>query len=59
MLNLIVKQEEVARYLAEKMNLPEKIIRDAAEQQQVVQQMAQLQQMQGGQGGLGADTQQT
>ena len=61
-LNLIVKQEEVARYLAEKMNLPEKIIRDAAEQQQVIQQMQQLQQMQqmqGGQGGLGADTEQT
>lgn len=60
-LNLIVKQEEVARYLAEKMNLPEKLIRDSAEQQQVVQQMQQLQQMQsqGGQGGLGEDTQQT
>ncbi len=60
-LNLIVKQEEVARYLAEKMNLPEKLIRDSAEQQQVVQQMQQLQQMQqqGGQIGLGADTQQT
>jgi hypothetical protein len=61
-LNLIVKQEEVARYLAEKMNLPEKLIRDAAEQQQVMQQMQQLQQMQqmqGGQVGLGADTQQT
>ena len=57
-----MKQEEVARYLAEKMNLPEKIIRDAAEQQQVIQQMQQLQQMQqmqGGQGGLGADTEQT
>ncbi len=43
------------------MNLPEKLIRDSAEQQQVVQQMQQLQQMQsqGGQGGLGEDTQQT
>ena len=59
-LNLIVKQEEVARYLAEKMNLPEKLIRDAAEQQQVMQQMQQLQQMQqmqGGQSGLGEVTQ--
>ena len=54
-LNLIVKQEEVARYLAEKMNLPEKIIRDAAEQQQVVQQMQQvMQQQQGGMNELGA-----
>jgi hypothetical protein len=54
-LNLIVKQEEVARYLAEKMNLPEKLIRDAAEQQQVVQQMQQvMQQQQGGMNELGA-----
>jgi hypothetical protein len=53
-LNLIVKQEEVARYLAEKMNLPEKIIRDAAEQQQVIQQMQQVMQQQGGMNELGA-----
>jgi hypothetical protein len=53
-LNLIVKQEEVARYLAEKMNLPEKIIRDAAEQQQVMQQMQQVMQQQGGMNELGA-----
>ena len=53
-LNLIVKQEEVARYLAEKMNLPEKLIRDAAEQQQVVQQMQQVMQQQGGMNELGA-----
>ena len=58
-LNLIVKQEEVARYLAEKMNLPDKLIRDAGEQQPVVQQLQQLQQEQGGQIGLGANTQQT
>ena len=32
------------------MNLPEKLIRDAAEQQQVMQQMQQLQQQQ--QGGM-------
>ena len=54
-LNLIVKQEEVARYLAEKMNLPEKLIRDQAEQQQVMMQMQQLmQQQQGGMNELGA-----
>jgi hypothetical protein len=58
-LNLIVKQEEVARYLAEKMNLPEKIIRNAAEQQQVVQQMQQVMQQQGGMNELGAAPQQT
>ena len=54
-LNLIVKQEEVARYLAEKMNLPEKLIRDQAEQQQVMMQMQQvMQQQQGGMNELGA-----
>ena len=50
-----MKQEEVARYLAEKMNLPEKLIRDQAEQQQVMMQMQQLmQQQQGGMNELGA-----
>ena len=59
-LNLIVKQEEVARFLAEKMNLPEKLIRDAAEQQQVMQQMQQLQQQQqGGMNELEQPTEQT
>jgi len=42
------------------MNLPEKIIRDAAEQQQVVQQMQQvMQQQQGGMNELGAAPEQT
>ena len=36
------------------MNLPEKLIRDAAEQQQVVQQMQQVMQQQGGMNELGA-----
>jgi hypothetical protein len=59
-LNLIVKQEEVARYLAEKMNLPEKLIRDAAEQQQVMAQMQQvMQQQQGGMSELGETEGQT
>jgi hypothetical protein len=30
---MIVKQDEVARYLAEKLGLPEKLIRDPEEQQ--------------------------
>ena len=42
MINLIVDQNATAKYLAEKMNLPEKLIRDPSEQQQIVQQMAQL-----------------
>jgi Trp operon repressor len=51
MLNMIVKQDEVAKYLAEKMNLPEKLIRDAAEQQELANQLQTMQQ----QGTLGAD----
>ena len=42
MINLIVDQNATAKYLAEKMNLPEKLIRDPSEQQQIVQQMSQL-----------------
>ena len=42
------------------MNLPEKLIRDAAEQQQVMQQMQQLQQQQqGGMNELEQPTEQT
>jgi len=57
-LNLIIKQEEVAKFLAEKMNLPEKLIRNAAEQQQVIQQMQQMQQQQGGTNELEQPTEQ-
>ena len=42
MLNMIVKQDEVAKYLAEKMNLPEKLIRDAAEQQELANQLQNM-----------------
>ena len=51
MLNMIVKQDEVAKYLATKMNLPEKLIRDAAEQQQLANQLQNLSQ----QGNIGQD----
>lgn len=44
MINLIVDQNETARYIAEKMNLPEKLIRDREEQQQLVNQISNLQQ---------------
>jgi CII-binding regulator of phage lambda lysogenization HflD len=43
MINVIVNQNETAKYLAQKMNLPEKLIRDEQEQQQIVQQISQLQ----------------
>ena len=43
MINLIVDQNTTAKYLAEKMNLPEKLIRDEEEQKQLVQQLQQMQ----------------
>ena len=42
MINVIVNQSETAKYIAEKMNLPEKLIRDEGEQQRIVQQIGQL-----------------
>ena len=44
MINLIVEQNETAKYLAEKMNLPEKLIRNEQEQKELVNRMQQLQQ---------------
>jgi hypothetical protein len=41
---MIVKQDEVARYLAEKLGLPEKLIRDPEEQQQIIQSLQNMQQ---------------
>jgi hypothetical protein len=42
MINLIVDQNETAKYLAEKMNLPEKLIRDEQEQKQLMDQLQQM-----------------
>ena len=44
MINVIVNQNETAKYLAEKMNLPEKLIRNEEEQKAIVQQMSELSQ---------------
>ena len=44
MINLIVDQNETAKYLAEKMNLPEKLIRDEQEQKELVNSLQQMQQ---------------
>ena len=44
MINVIVNQSETAKYIAEKMNLPEKLIRDESEQRRIVEQISQLQQ---------------
>ena len=35
-------QSATAKYLAEKMNLPEKLIRDESEQKRIVQQISEL-----------------
>ena len=44
MINLIVDQNETAKYLAEKMNLPEKLIRNEQEQKELVNSLQQMQQ---------------
>ena len=41
-LNMIVKQDEVARYLADKLGLPEKLIRDPQEQQGLIQELQNM-----------------
>ena len=41
-LNMIVKQDEVARYLADKLGLPEKLIRNPEEQQQIIQELQNM-----------------
>jgi len=47
MINLIVDQNATAKYLAEKMNLPEKLIRDEEEQKELAKRMSELQQSAG------------
>lgn len=59
MINVIVNQNETAKYLAEKMNLPEKLIRSEQEQKAMVEQISQLAQQgqeptEGGQAPQGA-----
>ena len=43
MINLIVDQNETAKYIANKMNLPEKLIRDEQEQKELVDRLQQMQ----------------
>jgi hypothetical protein len=44
MLNMVVKQDEIARYLADKMGLPEKLIRSSEEQAELANQLQSMQQ---------------
>jgi len=39
---MIVKQDEVARYIADKLGLPEKLIRDPQEQQELINQLQNM-----------------
>jgi len=47
MVNLLVSSEETATFLAKKFGVPDGLIRDAAERDQIMQAMQQMQQMQG------------
>jgi hypothetical protein len=46
MVNLLVSSEEAAAYLAKKFGVPDMLIRDSAEREQIVQAMQEMQQMQ-------------
>ena len=46
MVNLLVSSEEAATYLAKKFGVPDTLIRDAAQREQIVRAMAQMQGMQ-------------
>ncbi len=54
-LNLIVKQNEVAKHIGNLMNIPEKLLRSETEQEELAQQMQQMQQA-AQQGQLGETT---
>ena len=46
MVNLLVSSEEAAAYLAKKFGVPDMLIRDSAEREEIAQAMQQMQQMQ-------------
>ena len=50
LLNVLVKQDEVAKYVAKKLGVPEQLIRSQEEMQEAAQQMQQMMQQQQGQG---------
>ena len=45
-LNILISSEETALYLAKKFGVPDNLIRDADERQQLIQMAQQMQQMQ-------------
>ena len=42
LLNILIKQDEVAKYVAKKLGIPEELIRSQEEMQQAVAQMQQM-----------------
>ena len=49
LLNVLIKQDEVAKFVAKKLGIPEELIRSSEEMQQAAQQMQQMMaQQQGG-----------
>ena len=48
LLNIMIKQDEVAKYIANKLGIPEELIRSPQEMAQAAAQMQQMQQMQQG-----------
>ena len=46
LLNILVKQDEVAKFIAGKLGVPEELIRSEEEMQQAAMQLQQLQQQQ-------------
>ena len=49
LLNVLVKQDEVAKYVAKKLGVPESLIRTQEEMQEAAQQMQQMMMQQQGQ----------
>ena len=45
LLNVMIKQDEVAKYIAKKLGIPEELIRSPQEMSQMMAQMQQMQQM--------------
>ena len=46
LMNILIKQDEVAKYVAKKLGIPEELIRSSEEMQQAAQQMQQMMQQQ-------------
>ena len=50
LLNILIKQDEVAKFIASKLGIPEELIRSEQEMQEAAMQLQQMQQQQQMQG---------